>query len=370
MPEHPPLRVLIVDDEPLGRQRVAGLVRKERGVEIVGMIGDGVSAVEAIRSLSPDLVFLDVQMPGMTGLEVVRTIGPADMPATVFVTAYDKHALAAFDLAAIDYLVKPFDDERFEEAFHRARRMARLEETSRLRDMLLAVLQGTGEQAPTVKTATRPGVGARARYLERIPVESLGKVRFIPVSDIDYILASGPYAELVVGDRKHLLRGDATREPARPRALFPRPPPAIAADRGRAAQAPGGDCDVQLRNGGRSRSRARGARSSRRPAMSPSPRRGPHPVWVEARIPPRLRLPGRSCNAPRSVNRSPRAREIRRRYQHSSRFAPNARARALGVASERLQRQASAPSSIAPRVDYTAVCARGVQIFEGGEGTS
>jgi len=128
MPEHPPppLRVLIVDDEPLGRRRVAGLVRKEPGVEIVGMIGDGVSAVDAIRSLAPDLVFLDVQMPGMTGLEVVRTVGPADMPTIVFVTAYDKHALEAFDLAAIDYLVKPFDDERFKEAFQRARRMARL----------------------------------------------------------------------------------------------------------------------------------------------------------------------------------------------------------------------------------------------------
>ena len=137
--------MLIVDDEPLGRRRVAGLVRKERGIEIVGMIGDGVSAVEAIRELAPDLVFLDVQMPGMTGLEVVRTIGPADMPTTVFVTAYDKHALTAFDLAAIDYLVKPFDDERFAEAFKRARRMARLEDGSRLRDKLLAVLQETGE---------------------------------------------------------------------------------------------------------------------------------------------------------------------------------------------------------------------------------
>jgi len=248
MPEHPPLRVLIVDDEPLGRQRVAGLVRKERGVEIVGMVGDGVSAVEAIRTLAPDLVFLDVQMPGMTGLEVVRTIGPADMPAIVFVTAYDKHALAAFDLAAIDYLVKPFD-----EAFQRARRMARLEETTRLRDMLLAVLQGTGEQAPTVKTPTRAGAGARARYLERIPVESRGKVRFIPVSDIDYILASGPYAELVVGDRKHLIREamqnlENQLDPAR---FFRVHRSAIVQlDRVDALlKAPGGDCDVQLRNG-------------------------------------------------------------------------------------------------------------------------
>jgi two-component system LytT family response regulator len=251
MSEHPPLRVLIVDDEPLGRRRVAGLLRKERGVEIVGMIGDGVSAVEAIRSLAPDLVFLDVQMPGMTGLEVVRTIGPADMPTTVFVTAYDKHALAAFDLAAIDYLVKPFDDDRFEEAFQRARRMARLEEASRLQDKLLAVLQETSGQAPTVKGPTR--AGARARYLERIPVESRGKVRFIPVSDIDYILASGPYAELVVGDRKHLIREAMQNledhlDPAR---FFRVHRSAIVQlDRVDALlKSPGGDCDVQLRNG-------------------------------------------------------------------------------------------------------------------------
>jgi two-component system LytT family response regulator len=253
MPEHPPLRVLIVDDEPLGRRRVAALVRKERGVEVVGMIGDGVAAVEAIRSLAPDLVFLDVQMPGMSGLEVVRTIGPADMPTTVFVTAHDKHALAAFDLAAIDYLVKPFDDERFEEAFQRARRMARLEESSRLRDKLLALLQETTEQAPTVKTQTREGSGARARYLDRIPVESRGKVRFIPMSDIDYILASGPYAELVVGDRKHLIREamqnlENRLDPAR---FFRIHRSAIVQlDRVDALlKAPGGDCEVQLRNG-------------------------------------------------------------------------------------------------------------------------
>jgi two-component system LytT family response regulator len=255
MPEHTPspLRVLIVDDEPLGRQRVAGLLRKERGVEIVGMIGDGVSAVDAIRSLAPDLVFLDVQMPGMSGLEVVRTIGPAEMPTTVFVTAYDKHALAAFDLAAIDYLVKPFDDERFEEAFQRAQRLALLEESSRLRDKLLAVLQGTGEQTSTVKTPTRAGTGARARYLERIPVESRGKVRFIPMSEIDYILASGPYAELVVGDRKHLIREamqnlENQLDPAR---FFRVHRSAIVQlDRVEALlKAPGGDYDVQLRNG-------------------------------------------------------------------------------------------------------------------------
>ena len=168
-------RALVIDDEPLARMVVLEYLQGFKDqIEVLQECNDGFEGLKAIQQYQPDLVFLDVQMPGMTGLEVVRTIGPGEMPTTVFVTAYDKHALAAFDLAAIDYLVKPFDDERFEEAFQRARRRARLEETSRLRDMLLAVLQETAEQAPA-KMPTK----ARPRYLDRIPVESRGKVRFI-----------------------------------------------------------------------------------------------------------------------------------------------------------------------------------------------
>lgn len=274
MPESAALRVLIVDDEPLGRRRVAALVRKEPGAEVVGMIGDGVSAVEAIRSLSPDVVFLDVQMPGMSGLDVVRTIGPADMPATVFVTAYDKHALAAFDLAAIDYLVKPFDDERFAEAFQRARRIARLEESSRLRDKLLAVLQETGmaeELGGGREARTRE---MKTRYLERIPVESRGKVRFISISDIDCILASGPYAELVVGERKHLIREamqnlENQLDPAR---FFRIHRSAIVQlDRVDALlKSPGGDCEVQLKSGAKIRiARSRREELEKRLAVRP-----------------------------------------------------------------------------------------------------
>jgi two-component system LytT family response regulator len=251
MGNDPPLRVLIVDDEPLGRRRVAALARKEPDVEIVGMIGDGVAAVAAIRSLSPDLVFLDVQMPGMTGLEVVRSIGPADMPTVVFVTAYDKHALEAFDLAAIDYLVKPFDDERFKEAFQRARRLARLESANALREKLLAVLQETGAADRAVPASRFPLPASR--YLERIPVESRGKIRYIPVSDIDYILADGPYAELVVGERKHLIREamqnlENQLDPAR----FFRVHRSAIVQLDRVdvlLKAPSGDCDVQLKNG-------------------------------------------------------------------------------------------------------------------------
>jgi two-component system LytT family response regulator len=198
-----PLRVLIVDDEPLARQRVADMLRaqEDSDIEIVGEIDNGIAAVDAISSLHPDLVFLDVQMPGKTGLDVVREIGIDDMPLTIFVTAYDKHALEAFEVAAVDYLVKPFDDERFEQALHRARRMIELREVDKLRSRLLSVLQGERASDADVPIST-----PRGEYLERIPVEMRGKVRVVPVSEIEFIVASGPYAELYSGDRKYVIR--------------------------------------------------------------------------------------------------------------------------------------------------------------------
>ncbi len=120
------LRVLVVDDEPLARQRLEDLLVREEGVELAGSVGEGRAAVEAILDLRPDLVFLDVQMPGLTGLDVVREVGPERMPPTVFVTAYDRYALRAFELAALDYLLKPFDDERFAQVFRRAREAVRM----------------------------------------------------------------------------------------------------------------------------------------------------------------------------------------------------------------------------------------------------
>jgi two-component system LytT family response regulator len=192
-----PIRVLIVDDEPLARQRLEDLLAAEENVQVVGTAEDGASAVDAIRSLRPDLVFLDVQMPGKTGLDVVRDVGPDAMPLTIFVTAYDRYALQAFDLAAVDYLVKPFDDERFEQAFRRARRLAELQEMGELREKLLAVLDaGPREAAPSTASP----------YLERIAVEMRGKVRVVPVAQIEYITASGPYVELHTSERAYLIR--------------------------------------------------------------------------------------------------------------------------------------------------------------------
>jgi two-component system LytT family response regulator len=210
VPEPTTVRVLIVDDEPLARQRLEDLLRDEEHVTIVGTAESGTAAIDAIRSLHPDLVFLDVQMPGKTGLDVVREIGPEEMPPTIFVTAFDRYALQAFDLAAVDYLVKPFDDERFEQAFRRARRLVALQEMGELRERLLAMLGAVpGPQAtpPTPNDAPAPAPGRGASpYLERIAVEMRGKVRVVPVSQIEYITASGPYVELHTAERAYLIR--------------------------------------------------------------------------------------------------------------------------------------------------------------------
>ena len=169
------LRVVIADDEPLARQRIEDLLAKEKGIEIAGMATTGDEAVETIRRVNPDLVFLDVQMPGKTGLEVVQDIGAEQMPLTIFITAYDQYALDAFDIAAVDYLVKPFDDERFAQSLQRARKRLR-------------------------------AVPRQGQYRERIAVESRGQVRVVAVAKIDYITASGPYAELHVADKTYAVR--------------------------------------------------------------------------------------------------------------------------------------------------------------------
>jgi two-component system LytT family response regulator len=190
------IRVLIADDERLARQRLEDLLAHEANVEIVGRADNGPATVEAIGDLKPDIVFLDIQMPGMTGLEVVREVGVDRMPPVIFTTAYD-HAVAALDLAAIDYLIKPFDDERFEKAFSRARKMIELNQVSKLSGELRALLgAGDGAQA----------ADGRPQYLERIAVEMRGQVRIVPVKQIDYLIASGPYAELFVADKRYLIR--------------------------------------------------------------------------------------------------------------------------------------------------------------------
>ena len=205
----PDLRVLVVDDEPLARQRVLDLLAREAGVEVVGEAGTGRTAVASIAALAPDLVFLDIQMPGLSGLDVVREVGPAAMPAVVFVTAYDQHALAAFEVSAVDYILKPFDDDRFRQAVARARETVRLREVDALRDRLATLLGAAPPRsAPAAASADgRPDAPpAEPGWRDRIAVESRGVTRIVPVADIDYVTSDGAYAELHVGDAVHVVR--------------------------------------------------------------------------------------------------------------------------------------------------------------------
>jgi two-component system LytT family response regulator len=198
------VRVLIVDDEPLARARLEDLVRAQPRAEVAGMAVDGDDAVDAIRRLHPDLVFLDVQMPGKTGVDVVREVGAENMPVTVFCTAYDQFALQAFELAAVDYLLKPYDDERFEQAFERARRMIELAEVGRLTERLAALL-GARVPAPAAASPS-PSPAPSGGWLERIAVEMRGQVRVVPVDEVEYVTASGPYAELHTAERGFVIR--------------------------------------------------------------------------------------------------------------------------------------------------------------------
>ncbi|MEO8335666.1 MAG: LytTR family DNA-binding domain-containing protein [bacterium] len=199
-----PLRVLVVDDEPLNRLRLEDLLRRESGVSEILSASDGFEAVTMIRAERPDLVFLDVQMPGKSGLDVVREVGADAMPATIFVTAYDQYAVEAFNVAAVDYLVKPFDDERFEEAFRRARKSLAAEDMGRLREQLLTILQPGAAQPGDGTTTTK--AAASSPYLQRLAVEIRGTVRPVLVQDVDYITSDGPYAELHVAGRRHVIR--------------------------------------------------------------------------------------------------------------------------------------------------------------------
>ena len=197
------LQVLIVDDEPLARERLQELLSDRSDVSIVGTAEDGAEAVDLIQTHVPDLVFLDVQMPGLSGIDVIEEIGREDMPATVFVTAYDQYAIKAFDLAAVDYLLKPFDDERFEQALQQARARIADQDTGALSRRLLQLLQ---EQDEAALQEEIEAAEAEDDYLERIAVQGRGKARIVSVEDVTHITADGSYAELHTDDDTYVIR--------------------------------------------------------------------------------------------------------------------------------------------------------------------
>jgi two-component system, LytTR family, response regulator len=196
-----PLRVVVVDDEPLARSGMCGLLARDPELTVVAQCADGAEAVAAIAGLKPDLVLLDVQMPEMDGFEVLREVGPARMPVVVFVTAFDRFALRAFDVAAVDYLLKPFDDERFDLAIARAKHAVRNAEAGELGRRLMRLVERQGEPAPPAAAPTEP-----ARHATRLVVKSAGRTVFVRVEDVDWIEADDYYAKLHVGEKTHLLR--------------------------------------------------------------------------------------------------------------------------------------------------------------------
>ncbi|HMG88275.1 MAG TPA: LytTR family DNA-binding domain-containing protein [Terracidiphilus sp.] len=187
-----PIHVLVADDELPARQRLMDLLRRDEQVNSVSEAADGETAVEMIQRQNPDLLFLDVQMPELDGLAVIDAIGAAQMPLTVFVTAYDQHAIRAFEANALDYLLKPFSDERFEATMTRAK--ARLDERS---------MKEFGQRVVKM-VSTAPA--AQERRLDRLVVKAGGTTRFVRVIDIDWIEAAGVYVTLHVGGKELLYR--------------------------------------------------------------------------------------------------------------------------------------------------------------------
>jgi two-component system LytT family response regulator len=186
------IRTLVVDDEPLGRERIAALLSEERDVEVVAECGDGPSALDAIRRESPQLVFLDVQMPERDGFFVMESLGHGRLPLVVFVTAYDNYALRAFEVRALDYLLKPFDRDRFKRAMERVRAELASHESDQLAQRVLAL---AGEYK-----AERP------QPTDRLIIKSGGRVFLLRAREIDWIEAAGNYLKVHVGSEAHMIR--------------------------------------------------------------------------------------------------------------------------------------------------------------------
>lgn len=199
---------LIVDDEPLARRRISRLLDAHEEVEVVGECANGAVAAEAITELEPDLVFLDIHMPEKTGFEALAEAEPGRTPVVIFVTAYDEHALSAFEYRALDYLLKPFDDERFERTLRRAIHRVEERETADLRTQLLGLLDvrekaeaGTPHVAPTARVPSG---------IERLVVRDDDRIVFVRTEDIDYVEAADYLAKIHVGETVHTIRESLT----------------------------------------------------------------------------------------------------------------------------------------------------------------
>lgn len=192
-----PIRTLIVDDEPLAREGVRLLLRDDPEIEVLGESGSGRDAVRQIAELQPDLVFLDVQMPEMSGFEVLAALAPAPTPAVIFVTAFDRYAIQAFEVHALDYLLKPYDDERFDDALRRAKTHLQLTRALDLREQLRALLADVGPEPRPRPEAAPP---------ERLAIKDGPRVVFLCTDEIDWIEAADYYVQIHAGGKCYLHR--------------------------------------------------------------------------------------------------------------------------------------------------------------------
>lgn len=203
------VRAVIVDDEPAARRGVRLLLERDGGVEIVGEAAGGAEAIELLRREKPDVAFLDVQMPGCDGFGVLGKFAPAELPAIVFVTAYDEHALRAFEFNAVDYLLKPYDDARFAAALARAKEEVRRRQTDSVNSQLTQLLDYLRQNAGAMAPVRDETAG------DRILVKSSGEIFFLKADEIDWIEAEGDYMKFHVAGRAHLMRETMARLEAR-----------------------------------------------------------------------------------------------------------------------------------------------------------
>ncbi|HKY05541.1 MAG TPA: LytTR family DNA-binding domain-containing protein [Blastocatellia bacterium] len=203
------IRALIVDDESLAREALLVLLNDDPEVEVIAECRNGKEAVTVIREQSPDVVFLDIQMPEMDGFQVVEEVGARRMPVTIFVTAYDKHALRAFEAHALDYLLKPFDYDRFDTALQRAKIFVRQQKLGEISESLSAVLQDLKSrdgESPSWTDNRKPERAAHQEPIDRVVIKSGGRIYFLKTEEIDWVEGAGDYLTLHSGSQTHLIR--------------------------------------------------------------------------------------------------------------------------------------------------------------------
>jgi two-component system LytT family response regulator len=185
------LKALIVDDEPIACRRIQRMLADDPDIQVVGTCTNGQQAIEAIQQYSPDLLFLDIQMPGMNGFTVLENISAQKMPHVIFVTAYDQYALRAFEVHALDYLLKPFDRERFSGAVSRAKKQIEKDRSTQINHGILSLLKE---------------FNTKSEYVKRLVIKTNGRIFFLKTDEIDWVEAEGKYVYLHVGKDSHLMR--------------------------------------------------------------------------------------------------------------------------------------------------------------------